>query len=285
MSDDPTDGLPYSHVYLRPGRPQSDSKTARIRLAAYAESNVPYGSVRHPNTSLFVFFQLHFGIELPVQYAEPLGQLFRADELSHVLDAVTVVTLWLRRHDSRSAEKWAAFVKQVFEEEHLGYRLDSQGGVRLLVDEHYERNRTSTVSLLGQSRYGAVRDEFENCDKFLTEGHTREAVAALFVAVEILSKLMTNGAISLLGVTEVNKKIRPLVELAYDNDVVARTSAGQLLTGLCDWINSAQPYRHGQHIKEPADPPMSLTVALISIGTSYLRWLVEVDQAQRSQDK
>jgi len=262
MIDDPTDGLPFSHVYLRSERPLQDSERARIRLAGYAELNVPIAPPGFDHRDLMrldQFLKVRHGIVLPSGYGGPLlGKFFRIGELPRVLDAITGVAVWLRMADRTKAEKWLAFVKQVFEEEHLGYRLDSRGGVRRRVDEQYERNRASTVVLLDQSRYGAVRDEFENSDKFLTEGKTKEAVVALYVAVEILSKLMTSRGISQLGSKEVNAYIRPIVENTYASDEVARTSANRLLTGLCDWINSAQGYRHGQHTEEPAPPPMDL---------------------------
>jgi hypothetical protein len=43
-----------------------------------------------------------------------------------------------------------------------------------------------------------------------------------------------------------------------------------------DWITGAQPYRHGQEVEEPAEPPVELVVAFLSAGAVYLRWLIEL---------
>ncbi len=281
---DPTEGLPFHHVYLRPDKPLRDSEKARTRLAAYADKYVSASRrARSSDTIDYLgdFLEIRLGISLPVGYQEPLGRFFRAGNLPNVLSAITDIAHWLRIDSRDAADRWLNFVKTVFEEEHLGYRLDTKGGVRLLVDEHYERNRASTVALLGDNRYGAVRGEFEKSDEFLTEGKTKEAVRALFEAIETLTKLMANDAFSALGPNEVDKYIRPIVASLYNADDVARGSANQLLVGFRNWINSAQPYRHGQHAVEPVDPPMGLTVALISTGTSYLRWLLEIDQQRQ----
>jgi hypothetical protein len=62
----------------------------------------------------------------------------------------------------------------------------------------------------------------------------------------------------------------------YANNQPAIDAGTQLLNGIKDWINAAQPYRHGQEVKEPAEPPIEFVVAFLSSGAAYLRWLVEL---------
>jgi hypothetical protein len=50
----------------------------------------------------------------------------------------------------------------------------------------------------------------------------------------------------------------------------------QLLQGMKDWITAAQPYRHGQEVEEPTEPPIEFVVAFLSAGAVYMRWLVEL---------
>jgi hypothetical protein len=49
-----------------------------------------------------------------------------------------------------------------------------------------------------------------------------------------------------------------------------------------DWINAAQLYRHGQEQQEPAEPPMDLVIAHLSVGASYLRWMIQLCSEQET---
>ncbi|MFH7202686.1 hypothetical protein ACHWGV_29035, partial [Klebsiella pneumoniae] len=52
-------------------------------------------------------------------------------------------------------------------------------------------------------------------------------------------------------------------------------AAEHFANSIVDWIKGAHFYRHGQGVTEPAPPPMDLSVAYVSTGAAYLRWLVE----------
>ena len=79
--------------------------------------------------------------------------------------------------------------------------------------------------------------------------------------------------IASLGAASVEKYLKPIARQVYSD--TSWDAANLLLNSIADWINSIQPYRHGQ--KDP-HPPMDLAIAMVSSGATYLRWLVEIDQ-------
>lgn len=48
--------------------------------------------------------------------------------------------------------------------------------------------------------------------------------------------------------------------------------------GSPEWVDGMHNYRHGQDVPDPVAPPMDLAVYIFSSGTSFLRWLVEIDK-------
>jgi hypothetical protein len=72
-------------------------------------------------------------------------------------------------------------------------------------------------------------------------------------------------------------KLEEHVKAIYSNDNVARTAALKLLKSVQDWIESAHFYRHEQGQEEPTQPPLDLTIHIVSVGASFIRWLAELD--------
>lgn len=266
-------GQRFSHVYLERGKPTKDSPRMRRRLAAYlSELNI---DVRIKSVESI---HRELGVDVPAQVGYNLRGFFDSAELKDVLDAITII--WRVFPYRRTQEIYQSFVQRVFEEENVGYRIDELGGVHYFVDEEFERNRVSVLSCLGESRYVAVAAEFESGIRRLDEDppNTKDAVRSVFVALEILVKLMVDGEkVARLGPAEVERYLKPLAGQAYNENRVASDSANQVLNALSDWINANQMYRHGQKVEEPAPPPLELAVVIVSTGASFLRWLVELD--------
>jgi hypothetical protein len=170
------------------------------------------------------------------------------------------------------------------DEENVGYWIDEEGGVHYRPDEEFQRARISTVAGLQTARYGAVRDAFEDALGHLDRQDGKGAIRSSFEAVETLAKLMAGDRkIARLGPSEVDRVLKPLAQNLYDTGTPERQAARAMLSSMSDWINAAQPYRHGQRTEEPAPPPLELSVAMVSAGAGYLRWLVEIDQRTRKQ--
>jgi hypothetical protein len=99
----------------------------------------------------------------------------------------------------------------------------------------------------------------------------------MFPAVETAAKVLRpGGAIKRLMPNEVEQHFVPLVRTKYAGNQPAIDAGRLLLQGLKEWINSSQPYRHGQEVEEPAEPPQEFVVAFLSNGATYPRWLIEL---------
>ena len=271
-------GKRFSFLYLERGKPVQDSERFRKRLSMFAIK-----TLEDYQSRFYELTALELGVTIDQKSYEPyFSAFFERSELRDLLDAITLIRHELvRRKRKDLADRWVYFVERVFDEENLGYRVDDGGGVHYFIDEEFERSRVAALHCLANPKYAAVAAAFDDAHRNLDEdpADTKGAVRAVFEAMETLAKLMVEGnKISRLGPNAVERHIRPIVQGTYEDERVALDAANQLLTGLSDWINSAQLYRHGQKVKEPAEPPLGLTVAIVSSGATYLRWLVELDQ-------
>jgi hypothetical protein len=281
MADQQQLGQRFSQVYLERGLAGRDSSRFRERLAAYHSESLSKEIGNHAVASTI---RRELGVKVTGIYDYDFDKFWRECTVRDLLDSITIV--WNlarnRRHTSGElADRWLHFVRRALAEENLGYRVDDQGGVHYFVDEEFERNRVATLSVLGAAKYRAVLDAFESAHRHLDSDppDTKASVRSAFEAMEILAKLIAGGRIARLGPPEVEQVLKPLARAAYGSDAVASDAANQLLNGLSDWINAAQPYRHGQAVQEPTAPPIELAVSMLSMGATYLRWLIELSQA------
>src|SRR5471032_1250970 len=91
------------------------------------------------------------------------------------------------------------------------------------VDGEFEQSRAATVAGLGKAKYAAALIAFNRAMKAL-DGHppdTLTAVRGLFEANEGVFKQMFPGKAKLLGSTEIEKQLRPLVGEAYSGPAKA----------------------------------------------------------------
>jgi len=44
------------------------------------------------------------------------------------------------------------------------------------------------------------------------------------------------------------------------------------------WVNGIHLYRHGQDDAQPVRPPIDLAIYIMSSGSSFLRWLIELNE-------
>jgi hypothetical protein len=269
MSERPL-GKRYSHVYLSPeGEPVRDSERMRRRLAFFFTKEI----VR--TGDLVGLVRTELGIDVPMGPERALwGKYFETVELRDLLDTITLV--W---HVAGSAAmRWLEFVERVFREEHTAFTVDACGGVHIHVDAEFQRNRVATVAQLAKPRYTAAAIAFEGGYAALDGDppDTKSAVRDVFDALEIVFKLAFPRA-SRLGASEINQLLKPAIGQLYaGNDGHA---ARLICSSLGEWVNSAHHYRHSPGTEEPAPPPMGVAVALISSGATFLRWLIETDQA------
>ena len=109
---------------------------------------------------------------------------------------------------------------------------------------------TLALEVLGDSRFGEARTDFEAAHRHLRDGDGKEAIRTMFPAVEVAAKVLSPRKFAGLAANEVDKRIRPILD--------------------------QQLYRHGQEQQEPADPPKDFVIAHLSAGATYLRWMIEL---------
>jgi hypothetical protein len=180
------------------------------------------------------------------------------------------------------ADAWRTHAAEIFREEHLSYKVNSLGIVQPFVDLEFERNRSSAIEALGDPRFDEARADFETAYANLRDGNGKVALRMMFPAVEVTAKVLFPGKFAVLGPSEVDRYIAPQMRARYIGNQPAIDGGNQLLSGMKNWINPAQPYRHGQEIERAAAPPPDLVIAHLSTGASYLRWMIELCSAQET---
>jgi hypothetical protein len=210
-----------------------------------------------------------------------LYNFLECGELRDVLDAVTVGYAVLRKGNLHGrASDWKSGISKVISEENLGYKLDEECVVHVFIDEEFERNRTSALIVLDKPDLGEARQDYEDALRHLRGGDMKQSLIMNFRAVETTTKVLFPGSISRLGPSEVRRIISRVIEQKYSTNEPAISAGKLMLESFCDWINAVQVYRHGQEVSQPADPPSDFSVLHFSIGTSFLRWLVELCGAE-----
>lgn len=266
-------GLKYSLLYTDRSAPQSDSARFRVRIAAYFRY-----WLQIDRDGLGRELKIRVGCSIPNDgFDYDYDYFFEHSGILDVLDSITIIfQVLLEGRLSTQAKEWRDFISLVFKEENLSYRLDDECGVHYSVDQEFERNRVATLQGLTSQEHAPVRAAYEDAYRHL-DNHppdTGAAVWSLFKSIEILVKAITGA--SLLNKRVVEGQLKDFCIKAYSNDSVASDSLDKLFNGFGHWVNAAHNYRHGQVGDKPVAPPMDLAVYLLSSGSAYLRWLLDL---------
>jgi hypothetical protein len=140
------EGKRFSQVYLEQGAPVRDSVRFRNRIAAHYRQYVYVYEEREQPIRKAI--QRETGAKVPFTSHYDVAKFFETAELRDVLDAITLTHQTLDPIHRGVAKEWKDFIDRVFREENLGYRLDLKCGVHYFIDEEFERNRVSTLTVL-----------------------------------------------------------------------------------------------------------------------------------------
>ena len=170
-------------------------------------------------------------------------------------------------------------------EENLGYRLDTKCGVHYLVDEEFERNRFSTLSILDDPKYKAVRAAYEDSYRYMDNYpiDTKAAIRSIFESIEILVKQIVETKNLNRWIVE-NTLKEKCIKL-YDTDPIATKVVAEMFYGFAHWVDGLHNYRHGQAEEEPVFPSEDFTVYALSSGSAFLRWLIGINNQLNKSDK
>ncbi len=270
----------FSLVYCQRGTPLDDSKKFRTRLGGFLKGQVTMDRVTRYQFAHYLTAETGWEVQWGSGMSS-IADFLLTVEITVLLNCITLVWRFLHSHVSdRYSRMWHDFVERGLTEENMRYRLDPLCGVHYLIDEAFESNRTSILPALQDSRYAGVRDAFENAYQYMSSD-TKAAVRSMFEALEILARLMVSGQKN-LNQWLVLHKLKPMALTIYQKDKTASTVTDGFFDGLAQWVDSVHNYRHGQGQEEPVSPPLELCVYILSSGTSFLRWLIDVDQRTKS---
>jgi hypothetical protein len=272
----------FSALHLEPGDPVQDSGRARHRVGALFRETV----FNHQAERLAIYLSRELGVPIPGdgRYSAHWQQFIRECHTRDFLDTVTLVYRYLFWHvEERAANWWRDVVREIFVEEHLAYEIDDVGGVHPVVDREFQDNRASAIAALQSHRYQNVRDLFESASTNLSAHppNYKQAWRAMFSALEGLFGLMFPYV--RLSADEIERRLWPVVERAYDGDATAQKAAQRMLAGFREWVEASQNYRHQPAAEEPAQPPPDVAILAISHGASLLRWLARLDEDRLGQ--
>lgn len=266
-----SEGVRFSENYIPRGEPTSDSSRMRMRLYRLFTTYKLDDKVRGET------IELALGVLVPwTSYGRDWSKFFQERQLRDLLDTITVVYRALAGSYSIYQKSWLDGVSVIFRQENVRYRVDSKGGVHFAIDGEFDHNQACTIAALQAARYGAARAHFEAGQRALDASppQTREAIRQTFECVETIFKLMFSD-VSQLGSSEIAKKLKPLIDSRMSGS--ERNAMGLWLKSLGDWINGAHQYRHGQGVEEPDYPSIQTAVLNVSLGSTYARWLAELD--------
>jgi hypothetical protein len=265
----------FSHLYIERGVRETDSARARRRLASWwSESSWIHVIHRKLQNELGYVF------DPGATYQSAIREFFERSTIRDLLDGITIIHETMATASATDArllsDPWKKFVTRVLEEENLRYRMDDAGVIHPFVDQEYEANQNAALEALNEQRFGEARGDFEAAYRHLRKGEGKAALRSMFPAVETAVKVLCPGAMARLMPNEVDRHFLPKLRQVYAGNQPAIDAGAHLLQGMKNWITAAQPYRHGQEVAEPAEPPPEFVVAFLSAGAVYLRWLIEL---------
>ncbi|MGH8515260.1 MAG: hypothetical protein ACREV8_15230 [Gammaproteobacteria bacterium] len=268
-------GEQFSRSHVHPGGPGQDSTRARYRVGAlFGETGI-----NSQVGQLASYLGRELGVPVPGEgrRASNWHAFIRECPTSEFLDTITVVYRYLFWHaGEESANRWRDGVRRVFVEEHLAYEIDDIGGVHPRVDREFQENLTSAVAGLQSENHRGVRELVESASKYLhaTPPNHRQALQLMLSAAETLFGQMFPHV--RLSAEEIERRLRPVVQRAYDGDEPAQRAAGEMLTALKAWVEASHEYSRRPGDVDPVDPPADIAILAISQGASFLRWLARL---------
>jgi len=270
-------GERFSHLYVQPKELAQDSGRARHRVAALFREAI----FNDHTERLAAYVNREVGV--PVlgdgRYSTQWNEFIRDCTTVDFLDTVTVVYRYLFWHVGEEfAHWWRDVVRQIFTEENLAYQIDDVGGVHPAIDQEFQRNIVSTVAALQSERYQNISQLIETASMHLSADppDCKQAWRAMLSAVEGLFGLMFPYV--RLTADEIDRRLVPVVQSAYEGDATAQEAARAMLIGFRDWVEASHIYRHQPGAADVPEPPTDVAILVISYGASLVRWLAGIDE-------
>lgn len=281
VGDQPSQGEFFSRNYLRAETPSSDNPRARHRLSAYlAEHFVD------KNYEVGKYIEQELGIKclIPIAsgYYISWEDFIKSLSIVDFLDVITATIRFLPRR-TQSRERLTVqydlleFSRRVFLEQNLAYEIDPKGGIHPKIDASFSIASASLIRNLSAAGLVAAREHVVRAERSLLASklETRAAIRATFDAAENLLKVIS-PSVTQLNKQSINEKLRPYLVDASSNSRLEHQASEKLLNALIDWTEAAHFFRHASGGAEQDQPTESFTVAFVSQGFSYIRWIADI---------
>jgi len=259
-----------------------DSNRARYRIAALFRETIFNDHAER----LGIYISREVGV--PVLgcggYSSHWNQFICECRTRDFLDTMTLVYRYLFWHVGEEvAYWWRDVVKQIFAEEHLAYQIDDVCGVHPAIDQEFQRNMVSAVAGLQSHRCQDISELIETASTHLYADppNYKQAWRATLSAAERLFGLMF--PYTRLTADEIERRLLPVVQGAYEPDSIAQKAARAMLTGFQKWVEASVMYRHQPGVADAPQPPAEIAILAISHGASLLRWLADLDENRPEQ--
>jgi hypothetical protein len=280
VTDRPS-GRRFSQVYLDPGQPVYESRRLQHRAASFFEN-------QFSDEARVVLARLEFEIGLSIPgtgYSEDrIKDFLQTCSTEIFLDAVTVIkwalsdmdrqTRWVKRR----GVQWVTFLKRAFTEQNSKFEVDDEGGCHPRIDSEFTVQKVATLKELGKPRYAVVREHFDQVHAALDElpPATNRAIREAYLANEEALKLLCPK--STFELKSLPASLGPIIQQLYGGPEL--NALRLMIVSAGNYAVASHQYRHAQGM--PDQPPASMESAalMISTGTSVLRWLLALDQAQ-----
>jgi hypothetical protein len=265
-------GMPFNLVYVQRPGPSQESEKARKRIAFYVKEFFYDRRERIAQT-----LRQELGADIR---PESIHEYLLNCSLTDFLSSMTHIFRDLPQREQYASKSprldWWNFVHRVFREESVTFDLDPKGGVHPAPDLEFLTVKASTITAMAAPRYDAARILFERSLAELKSPDTTSiAIRHTFDACENIFKLMFKGS-ARLGDTEIEKLLRPQIKRLLDAHDFDASSA--MASAFKSWTNAAHQYRHAAGVEAPLPAGYDLAVLMISIGASYIRWLISIDK-------
>lgn len=259
----------FSRVYLERGPRQIESDRARKRFIGFLTAFENELKLRGVEQRIRYHFPTELGLSINLGLFD-VGVFLRKAPWIDVLDGISLLATCF----GSERATWIEFVRGVFEEENLAYRIDDDGGVHPFVDAEFTRQTASSLEALDQPRFGQARAEFEAMERNLRSGDSLGALRSVFACAESVFKVLFPGE-SRLDASAIDKKLAPALatKMGAGNPL---SDAGKLtLSSFKGWTNASHQFRHGSGSHAPVDVPSDLLIVHVSGGVAFTRWLIQ----------
>lgn len=271
------DGQLYSELYLDQKGPSDDSEVFRARLGYYLDTKME----SQYKSQIANAYKLRKGVNINSD-SLPMGLVYRFEEfltkctVVQALDLITISGKTLHENRYRETNQYGKFIKEVFREENLQYKLDASFGVHPLIDIEFQHAKEATLKALNEPKYSTARHEFDRCYDFIsaTNPDYKLAIRSVFECAEIIVKDALKS--QNLSKFVIEKILLEKLQLLYSNDETNKQASILIASQFSNWVEACHYYRHGQPTENPMQPSTEIAILLISSGASFIRWLLDI---------